>query len=439
VALDPLPLRTKLLYSASSTGGEAITQSRGLWLLFFYALDEGSGQGYLPLGLVGALLFAGRLLEALNDPLIAYWSDRTRSRLGRRLPFVLLATPLWALFAFLLFVPPEDAGVPLTAVYFFVVLELFFLFATLSGGPYEALLPEIARTSDERLSVVGIRVYFGAAGGAIGVVASGVIVDAYGFGVMALTMAAIALVARYAGMAGVWRRASRTQAPAAIPFRVAVRATVSNPHFQRFLPTFVLFQTALQMLLGVLPFLVVAVLGAGAEGTWVSILSAAALGTTLAVVPFFVRAARRRGKAFAYGRALLAAAGAFPLLAFAGFVPGVPAELQLVLVVALVGAPLAAVFLFPAALIADIVDDDETRTGLRREGLYFGTQNFVEKTATSFAPLLVAGLLALGSTADDPLGIRLVGPLAGLLLLAGWAAFRRYDLPDEARAPVAPR
>jgi Na+/melibiose symporter-like transporter len=73
-------------------------------------------------------------------------------------------------------------------------------------------------------------------------------------------------------------------------------------------------------------------------------------------------------------------------------------------------------------------------TGMRREAVYFGSQNFVEKIATSFAPLVVALILLLGNTADDPLGVRLVGPVAALLLLVGLWIFRGYDLDDDAPA-----
>lgn len=423
-----LPLRARALYASSSLGGEAVGQSRGLWLLFLYTDELG-----LDSALVGALLFAGRLLEAFDDPLVAFWSDRTRSRWGRRIPFVVAATPFWALFAVLLFSPPAESGTAATAAYLFVVLELMFLFSTLAGGPYEALLPEVARTSTDRISIVGLRVYFGAAGGAVGIVASGVIVDTVGFQGMALTMALLLLVTRFTGLAGVWRHASRTQPPATISFRTAVAATFSNPSFLAFLPTFVLFQTALQMLLGVLPFQVEALLGEERRDRWVSILTAVALGTAVALVPVFARLARRTSKRQAYAAAMLAAALLFPVLAVAGFLPGIPEEPQLVAALALAGAPLVGVYLFPAALTADIVDDDALRTGMRREAMYFGTQNFVEKTTTALAPLLLGGLLALGRTAEDPLGIRLVGPVAALLVLAGWVVFRGYTLPDEVR------
>jgi glycoside/pentoside/hexuronide:cation symporter, GPH family len=433
-----LPLRTKLLYSTSSLGSEALGQSRGLWLVYYYAPPADADlPELLPIALVGFLLTAGRLLEAFDDVLIGYWSDRTRSRWGRRIPFVLGATPFWAIFAVLLFTPPT-AGTAGTALYLFAVLELFYVASTLSGGPYEALLPEIATTSEERVKLSGIRVYFGAAGAAVGLVGSGLLVDHVGFGAMALAMAAMALVCRYVGLAGVWRRAARSRTPAEISLGEALRATFASVSFRVFLPTFVLFQIGLQMMVGVLPFYVNAVLGREDEGTWVAILTAVAIGSMLAALPAFARMAFRTSKRHAYRTAMLAAACVFPLVFFAGFLPGLPAEAQILGAMALVGAPLAGNYLFPAVLTADIIDEDSVRTGLRREATFYGAQNFVEKTATSIGPLLLTLLLLVGRTEEDPLGIRLVGPAAGLLVLLGYLVFRRYELADEVPDRVRP-
>jgi Na+/melibiose symporter-like transporter len=268
-------------------------------------------------------------------------------------------------------------------------------------------------------------------------IGSDLLIDRFGFQAMALTMAGLALLFRYLGVIGIWRHASRTQAPAELSLRESLRATFSNVSFLVFLPTFVLFQISLQMLLGVLPYYVDAVLAG--ERTWadeVRVLAAVALGSAVAAVPIFARVARRRSKREAYSLAMLASALVFPLFAFAGFVPGIPLELQVLAVMAVIGAPLAGVYLFPATLTADIVDDDGLRTGMRREATYYGAQNFVEKTATSLAPLILAGLLTLGNTADDPLGIRLVGPAAALLVAVAYVTFRFYRLPDEVLAPV---
>jgi glycoside/pentoside/hexuronide:cation symporter, GPH family len=386
---------------------------------------------------VGALLFAGRLLEAFDDALIGFWSDRTRSRLGRRIPFILGATPFWALFGFLLFTPPTGSTAG-SAIYLFFCLEFFYLFSTLSGGPYEALLPELARTSRDRVSTVAIRVYFGAAGAAIGLVGSGLLRDSLGFREMALAMAGLALVTRYVGLAGAWSRASRTQPPAELSFRDAMRATFQNQSFLVFLPTFVLFQIGFQMLVGVLPYYVNAVLGVEEEGTWVAVLTAVAIGSMVVSVPVFGRFASASSKRDAYSLAMVSAACLFPLLFFAGFLPGISKETQILVMMVLVGSPLAGLYLFPATLTADIIDDDSLRTGHRREATYYGAQNFVEKTATSISPLLLSLLLLLGDDADDPLGIRLVGPAAGLILIGAWFRFRSYRLADEIVAPIRP-
>ena len=436
-----LPLRARLAYASSSLGTEALGQSRGLWLVYFYAPPEDSGrEALVPLGLIGVILFAARLVETFDDALVGYLSDRTSSRLGRRLPYVLGATPFMALFSFLLFAPPR-AGTGATVAYLFLMLELYYVFSTLSGGPYEALLPEIATTSAERVGVVGMRVYFGVAGAAVGLVGSSLIVDHLGFKAMALVMAVLAFAFRYLGAFGVWRHARRGVDPVDLPFWEALRTTFSNVYFLLFLPTFVLFQIGLQMLLGVLPYYVDAVLGVEDEGTWVAALTAVAIGSMAVSVPLFARLARRTSKRQAYRTAMLAAALVFPLLAFAGFVPGVAKEVQIVAAMVLLGAPVAGVYLFPATLTADIIDYDALRTGLRREATYYGAQNFVEKTATSLAPLVLTLLLLLGRSAENPLGIRLVGPVAGVILLAGYLVFRAYDLSDDvtAAAPGTPR
>ena len=428
-----LPLRAKLLYASSSLGGEALTQSRSLWLLYFYT----EANDFLSPLAVGAILTVARLVETVDDGLIGFWSDRTRSRLGRRIPFVLAATPFWALFSFLLFTPPTSSAAA-TAAYLFIVLELYFLASTLSGGPYEALLPEIATSSDERVQITWMRVYFGVAGAAVGLVLSGLLIDFAGYAAMAAAVAILALGARYVGLAGIWRHASRTQEPAEVGLGEALRATLANRYFLLFLPTFALFQLGFQVLLGVLPFLVKAALEVDEEGAWVGALAAIAIGTMSLTIPLAARLSRRRPKHQAYRVFLLAAVVLFPLLAFAGFLPGIPVEAQLVAGMAIVGLPIAGNYLFPAPLTADIIDYDELRTGLRREATYFGAQNFVEKTTSALAPLVLGILLTLGRTSEDPLGIQLVGPVAAGLVLVGYLAFRGYDLPDDVPGELGP-
>jgi glycoside/pentoside/hexuronide:cation symporter, GPH family len=434
-----LPYRRKLLYASDSLGGEALTESRGLWLLYYYAPPSSAKiSPLLALGVAGAVLTVVPLVCALADPVIGYWSDRTNTRHGRRLPFIVVATPFWVLFAVLLFAPPRDAGSTTIAIFLAVMVALYSFASIASGGPYEALLPELASTSDERLSINGLKVYFGAAGGAIGLVASGLIIDRFGFLAMALAMASLALIFRSLGTAGVWRRVDRRQKPVRIPLRRALRATLSNRYFLLYLPGFVLFQVGLSMTRAALPYYVKSILDVEKTGTWVAILTAVLITAFVLCVPVQSRAARRSSKHRTFRRAMLGAAAAFTLLAFVGYLPGVPAAGQILVVMALAGIPVAGVYLFPATLTADIIDYDSTVTGMRREATYYQLHSFVEQAATSLAPGLLALLLLLGDTPENQLGIRLVGPFAGLLVLAGYLVFRHYDLPDDVLGGAEP-
>ena len=315
---DRLPLRAKLMYASSSFGGEALTQSRSLFLVYFYT----EANDYLSAVAVGAILTLARLLETVDDGLIGFWSDRTRSRFGRRVPFIVLATPFWALFSFLLFTPPSSSAAA-AAAYLFIVVELYFLASTVSGGPYEALLPEIAPGSDERVSIVGIRVYLGAAGAGLGLVGGIPPRRRDRIRRMAATLAVVAMSFRYVGLAGAWPYASRTQEPAELGLREALSTTFRNRYFLLFLPAFALFQLGFQLLLGVLPFLIEASLEIDEIGRWGAVLHDR-------------RARDDAPDHLAHDEALaadveaarvprLAAGGdrALPLLAFAGFLPGI--------------------------------------------------------------------------------------------------------------------
>lgn len=72
----------------------------GIYLPPFYAQEAG-----LSLGLVGAIFMLSRIWDAVNDPLIGVLSDRTRSRFGRRKPWIAAGAPVFALAALAIFAP----------------------------------------------------------------------------------------------------------------------------------------------------------------------------------------------------------------------------------------------------------------------------------------------------------------------------------------------
>jgi MFS/sugar transport protein len=222
-----LSLRTKLLYGTSRIGSEALGRSQGLWLLYYYAPPSDAHlPTLLPSLAVGALLTVGGIVGALDEAIVGYFSDRTRSRWGRRIPYIVLGAPLWSIFFLLVFTPPPNASDAATAVYVFFMFEALALFGAVVVGPYEALLPEMAPTSNERVGVQAVKVYLGVLGTAIGLVGSDFLVHHVGFKAMALTVAAFALVCQYVAIGGVWRRAQLSRVPAEIGFRDALRATL---------------------------------------------------------------------------------------------------------------------------------------------------------------------------------------------------------------------
>jgi len=445
-----VPLRSRIPYSAFSLPNNAISQAWGLWLIYFYAPPSDSDDptripelfGLDPRLLLGIVLTTSRVLEAFDDPLIGYWSDRTQSRWGRRIPFIVLGTPLWGVLFALLFLPPAGDGA-INLLFVFVVATAFYLLSNLSGAPMEALLPALARRKDDRLSVASWQVVFGVLGAVVGLSVSSLLQGAYGFAVMAISIAVIAVSVRFIALIGCWEYAKRDNKPAKPGLRATLREVLANRQFLYYLPSFVLFQVALHLLTAVLPFYVDTVFLDGAifgwtaeddSGVYTFGLTASVILGMLAAIPFFRGLATRRDKASAFRAAMLGAAIYYPALFFAGFVPGIPTTVQAVAFIFLAGLPTAGVYLFPAIITADVVDEDAQRSGSPRAAMFYGTQNALEKFATALAPLIFALVLLAGDSSENPLGIRLIGPVAGVLTLAAFLSFRRYSLEEQGEA-----
>lgn len=158
VAADPprpgLSLRTRFLYGLGEAGEGVKTAALETFLFFYYVQVVGlSGT------LTGMALFVALLFDGVSDPLVGAWSDRTRTRLGRRHPFLYAAPIPLALALIGLFQPPtlSQAGL-------FVWLTGFAIAArfamTLYFVPHMALGAELSRDFEERVSVGGWRTLF---------------------------------------------------------------------------------------------------------------------------------------------------------------------------------------------------------------------------------------------------------------------------------------
>ena len=300
-----LPFLNKMLLASDHVGLQAIQYFRQTWMLFFLVPPLGEGIARVPdvaiLGLdvdarvfAGLLIFAGRFVDAFTDPLIGWWSDRTRSRWGRRIPFILVSTPFYALFAAMVwFLPSEDASL-WNVIYFVIVLELFFVAATMSSGALEALVPELTYGAADRMNLVGLIFLFAVFGAGLGLAGSGALVDAFGFQVVGVILAIIGVFFRYLSLSAVWKYAPRNTAPARVDFFRGMKETLRNPQFVYYLPTFVMFTTGVGVLLGWMPFFASELLQAEEEGRISSLISTVVIiGAVVSGIGFWNLLTRR--------------------------------------------------------------------------------------------------------------------------------------------------
>ena len=444
-----LPTINKLFFASDHIGWQAISYFRQSWILFFLAPPVTEGFARVPdvplfgFGidarvLAGILIFTGRFIDAFTDPIIGWWSDRTHSRWGRRIPFILFSTPFYGLFAALIWILPTEEASWWNVVYFVIVLEIFFTAGTMSSGALEALIPEVTHGPTDRMNLVGLIFLFAVIGAAVGLVFGSYLVDILGgydagFKAMGAILAVLGVVFRYMSLAAVWKYAPRRTTPAQVPFFQGIRETLSNPQFIYYVPTFIMLTTGAGVMQGWIPFFTTQLLGVVEEGAISSLIFAMVIGGVVVggIVFWILMDLGVISKRRAYGICLLGSGAAFPLLGLVGLFSQSGLVAQGMVLAFIVGVPMSAVSLLPKAITADIAEYDAILKGERREALFYSTQNFFEKVTYALPPLLLSLILLLGDSADNPLGIRLAPPMAGALVMLGFVLWPRYRLPDS--------
>ena len=159
-----LPFWTKVLYGAGDTGFSLVYTVLDVYLLYFLLTVVKLQPAY-----AAAAIFFGRTWDWINDPLIGLLTDRTRSRWGRRRPYLLFGpVPFGLAFVLLWWVPPIQSQVGL-AVYYGLAYCLFDALSTFVSVPYLALTPELTPDYDERTSLNMYRMGFSIVAGILGI------------------------------------------------------------------------------------------------------------------------------------------------------------------------------------------------------------------------------------------------------------------------------
>jgi glycoside/pentoside/hexuronide:cation symporter, GPH family len=395
-------------------------------------------------GLAALAIFAGRSWDYVNDPIIGYLSDRTRSRWGRRRPFLLFGcVPFGLTFAALWFRPPIAHEVGL-AVYYAVVYVLYDACATIVYMPYYALTPELTPDYDERTTLTSYRMAFSILGGLIAFTVPLAVIGpmrpenagrVLAVGVAIGLVAALGILITFLGT----RERPEMQTLVQPGLRDSLRAALGNRPFLFAMGIFLFTWAALDVIQSMLLFFLRYRLHMEQQS---DIIAGTIFVTALFVLPLWEGASRRWDKRLAYIAGMILLSAVVLILIFVD--PGWGLGIILALA-ALAGVGVSAMHVLPWAIIPDAVEWDELQTGQRHEGTFYSLVLLLHKVAASLAlplTLLVLEWSGYVSNAEvqSPSAVRaiqiLTGPAPAVLLCIGIVFATLYPLGRERHAQV---
>lgn len=406
-----------------------------LYLVPFYTTDKG-----IHPETVGGILFAVRLADAIFDPTFGAISDRTRTRWGRRRPWLLIGMVILIIAIYHAFMPPEEIGWG----YFLFWMIVLYASWTMVIVPYAAWGAELTGDFDERTRVAGIRELFLLIGTVLAASVPTVLMT-FGYSGHSATMAAIGIFVIVGLPLSVGLLFWKVPEPPTMAsshdhsWRAGVDAIRKNGPFARLISAFLLNATSQAMVATLFFFYAAHVLGAGAQAPYL-LLSYFIAG--IVAVPAWMRLAERFGKHRTWAFSMLSSALVFLITPFLG-----PGDVWIFAAVTIVaGFSLGCDQILAASMQADVVDIDSIRSGQQRAGLYFALWNMVTKLAGGIAagitlPLLgYFGFVASGGADNPPQAITAlivlfaVAPPA-LRLLSVWIIWN-YPITRERHAKL---
>jgi len=424
-------LRVNLSYALLSLGSTVIWAMLSGWLLYFYLPPEGKGTPLMPATLFSLATIVGQVVGTLVAPSIGHLSDRTRSRWGRRLPFLFAAALPLLVFFVLLWTPPVRGTSTWNLVYLAIVLGLYNVAYSLYYIPYSALLPELSSTNRQRVQISA----WNAAAQSLAMILAGfagALVERLGYAQTALLYAAIALPCFYLPFLSLRERPrpemSENKGPS---FMESLSAILQNPAFRSYTVTWALYWTTTALVAAVLPYVGTEICLLSESGTVYLYLSAVV--TSFACYPAVTWLSARLGKWRVYVGSLLASAVALAALALIGDWIPVPLPVQGIVWVVLQTATLSGVLVLSLAFAAEVTDHHTAMTGQRHEGMYYAVWRMLDTAITGTGSALVPLLFLLGRSRTDPrgpLGVRVVGLVSSVMMTVAFLIFLRYPLRD---------
>jgi GPH family glycoside/pentoside/hexuronide:cation symporter len=313
-------------------------------------------------------------------------------------------------------------------VYYALVFVVFDTLFTIVHVGYNALTPEMTPDYDERSSLNGYRMVFSISGtlGAIILVTvlgwyisdARALFAAIGLGLGVISMIPPLIVFK------ITREPPVEGLPEALPAKQALAATLGNHAFRMVMGLYLLSWTAASILAAVLIYYANYYLRVPDQANYFVL---AAQGAAILFIPMIVMLARRLDKRWAF----IIGSGSWVLVLLGIYLLG-PTQVVLAYVLALLGgAGIATAYVIPWAMLADVIEDDQVRTGQRREGSFYAFTSFFQKLATGVALWAMGQALAYSGYITPTLDVLLpvqpveavdairffIGPVPAILLL----------------------
>ncbi|MEM1242190.1 MAG: MFS transporter [Cyanobacteria bacterium P01_H01_bin.26] len=441
-----LTLSTKLAYGAGDMGAGLTSNLLAFSFLIFLT----NVAGLNPLA-AGTVLLIGKVWDAINDPIVGMLSDRTRTRWGRRYPWIVLTGVPFGVTFLLNWVVPGFSSQVALFWYYVVVSIVFQVFFTTTNLPYSTLTAEMTEDYDERTELTSFRLAFSLAGAvlilALGLVVSQSIADPQRqYQVLGALGGGIAIASLYWCVLGTFRHSQQqadyrgqrlhsSQTDNDASFLQQLKTVFSNRPFLYVVGIYLFSWLALQITATIIPFYVTFWMGAD------DYFLAALLVQGTAIIMMFVcnLLAKRIGKKGLYflgtGIWILAQIALYTLQ------PGqLSAMYGLCLIVSF---GVATAYVVPWSILPDVIELDELKTGQRSEGAFYAFMTLLQKIGLALGIFLVSlALETSGFSADavtQPesalLAIRFfIGPVPLVLLICGMVLAHFYPITKSAHA-----
>ena len=375
------------------------------------------------LTLFGLVLAVGRIFDAITDPLIAGWSDRSNYKGGRRIPFMRAIAVPFALVTIGLFTVPQTANIGVNDALLFVLLLLFYLVMTIFCTPYNALIAELGDTQKHRINVSTYISFTFIAGQSISFmlpnVASfleGAAGQAGSIRLAVAIMSTLACIAMLIPSFYIKERDYIDSKPSETKAFSSLLKTFSNGQFRRFVYSDVIYFFALTLFQTGLAFYETKLMEI--EDTWTFVLTATMTFLSVLQYPIVNKLAPKLGKKkliitgfFAYAAVFLITSVCGKGL-YWGFIVAVCASV-----------PMAILGILPQACVADVAELSRLETGEDRSGMFFAARTFAFKMGQALAMVVFTSMTVAGT----PASYRATAVVATVTCLIGACLFLLYN------------